>query len=255
MLADIRRHAGELAALAPDVILATGNAAMQAIAGGNAAPCRSCSCSVVDPVGAGYVDSMARPGGNATGFIQFEYTSSGKWLGLLKEIAPHVKRVAVLRDPSGPAQGSANSPLSSPWRRRLGVEAERDQRARRRRDRARPSLLSRARSNGGLIVTASALAAVHRDLIIALAARHKLPAVYPIDASSSPSGGLISYGPIFIDQYRRAASYVDRILKGAKPSRPAGASADQVRTGDQPQDRQGARPRQCRRRYSPAPTR
>ena len=170
---------------------------------------------VADPVGAGFVDSLARPGGNATGFIAFEYGMSGKWLELLKEIAPSVTRVAVLRDPAiaaGIGQFGAIQSVApslgvevSPVNVRDAGEIER-------------AVAAFARtSNGGLIVTASALAIVHRDLIITLAARHKLPAVY-FDRFFVTGGGLISYGPDPIDQYRRAAGYVDRILKGEKPA-------------------------------------
>ena len=170
---------------------------------------------VVDPVGAGFVDSLARPGGNATGFIAFEYSLSGKWLELLKEIAPGVTRVAVLRDPaiaSGTGQFGAIQAVApslrvevSPVNMRDAGEIER-------------AVAAFARApNGGLIVTASALAIVHRDLIVTLAARHKLPAVY-FERFFVAAGGLISYGPDYVDQYRRAAGYVDRILKGEKPA-------------------------------------
>jgi putative ABC transport system substrate-binding protein len=170
---------------------------------------------VADPVGAGFVDSLARPGGNATGFVQFEYGLSGKWLELLKEIAPRVTRAAVLRDPAitagigqwGAIQSAAPS-LGlevSPVNVRDAGDIER-------------AIMSFARSsNGSLIVTGSALAAVHRDLIITLAARHKLPAVY-FQRQFVTEGGLISYGPDLLDQHRRSAGYVDRILKGEKPA-------------------------------------
>jgi putative tryptophan/tyrosine transport system substrate-binding protein len=170
---------------------------------------------VPDPVGAGFVDSLARPGGNATGFINFEYSISAKWLELLKQIAPGVTRVAVLRDPAistGIGQfGAVQSVAPS-----LGVEVSpvnvRDTSEMER------ALSAFARtSNGGLIVTGSALAVVHRDLIITLAARHKLPAVY-YERNFVAGGGLISYGPDYLDQFRRAAGYVDRILKGEKPA-------------------------------------
>jgi putative ABC transport system substrate-binding protein len=166
-------------------------------------------------VGAGFVESLARPGGNTTGFIQFEYSLAGKWLELLKEIAPAVKRAAVLRDPAitagigqfgaiqnaAPALGLEVSPVNV----RDAGEIER-------------AITAFAHgSNGGLIVTGSTLAIVHRELIVALAARHKLPAVY-FGRAFVASGGLISYGPDFIDQYRRAAGYVDRILRGEKPA-------------------------------------
>jgi putative ABC transport system substrate-binding protein len=170
---------------------------------------------VPDPVGAGFVDSLARPGGNATGFINFEYSVSAKWLELLKQIAPGVTRAAVLRDPvitSGTGQfGAIQSAAPS-----LGVEVSpvnvRDA------GEIERAVAAFARSsNGGLIVTVSALAVVHRDLIITLAARHKLPAVY-YERNFVADGGLISYGPDYLDQYRRAAGYVDRILKGEKPA-------------------------------------
>ena len=169
---------------------------------------------VPDPVGAGFVESLARPGGNATGFMQFEYSLSGKWLELLKQIAPGVTRAAVLWDPAIPpgiGQFAIQSVAPS-----FGVEVSpinvRD-----------PAEIERAvttfaaQPNGGLIVTASALSAFHRELIITLAARHKLPAVY-FHRYFVDGGGLISYGPDLIDQYRRAAGYVDRILKGEKPA-------------------------------------
>ena len=170
---------------------------------------------VTDPVGAGFVESLARPGGNATGFTQFEYGMSAKWLELLKQIAPSVTRVAVLRDPrhaAGIGQFAAIQAVApsfgvevSPIDVRDAGEIER-------------AVTAFAREpNGGLIVTASALAIVHRDLIITLAARHRLPAVYPYRFFVT-GGGLISYGPDPIDQYRRAAGYVDRILKGEKPA-------------------------------------
>ena len=208
----LRTHAAELAALAPDVILATGNAGV--------APMLQATRSVPivfvivpDPVGAGFVDSLARPGGNATGFTSFEYGLSAKWLELLKEIAPAVTRAGVIRDPalaSGPAQFAAIQSMApslgvevSPINMRDISETERAVAA-----------FARAASSG-LVVTGSALVAVHRHRIIALAARHKLPAVYP-EGSYVRDGGLMSYGPDFLDQYRRAAGYVDRILKGEK---------------------------------------
>jgi putative ABC transport system substrate-binding protein len=170
---------------------------------------------VIDPVGAGFVDSLARPGGNATGFISFEYSLAGKWLELLKEIAPRVTRAAVLRDAAvSPGIGQFGAIQSvapslgvelSPVNVRDAAEIER-------------AVAAFARApNGGLIVTASPLAQRHRDLIVTRAARHKLPAVY-FDRAFVAAGGLISYGADYIDQYRRAAGYVDRILKGEKPA-------------------------------------
>jgi putative tryptophan/tyrosine transport system substrate-binding protein len=171
--------------------------------------------NIVDPVGAGFVESLARPGGNATGFVIFEYALAAKWLELLKEIAPSVTRAAILRDPTiaaGIGQYAviqAAAPAFGVELRAVGVEdAGESERA----------ITAFARSpNGGLIVTGSPLATVHRDLIIALAARHRLPAVYPYRYFAT-SGGLLSYGPNTVDQFRRAAGYVDRILKGEKPA-------------------------------------
>jgi ABC-type uncharacterized transport system substrate-binding protein len=212
--AELRRHAAELVALAPDVILATGAAGM--------APLLEATrtipivfVSVVDPVGAGFIDSLARPGGNATGFLQLEYTLSGKWLELLKEIAPAVKRVAVLRDP-GITAGIGQFAVIQSVAPALGLEvsainlrhAEEIERA----------VTAFARTpNGGLILTASALSVVHRELIIALAARYNLPTVYYRRVFAA-TGGLISYGYDIVDHFRRAAGYVDRILKGEKPA-------------------------------------
>jgi len=212
--AEIRRHAAELAALAPDVILAHGASTVGPLL--QATRTVPIVFPVVgDPVAAGFVDSLARPGGNATGFMAEEYSMSGKWLELLKEIAPGVTRVAVLRDPaiaSGVAQFGVIQAAApslrvevSPVNMRDAPEIER-------------AVAAFARApNGGLIVAAGGLAARHRDLIITLAARHKLPTVY-FERSFVAAGGLISYGPDFVDQYRRAAGYVDRILKGEKPA-------------------------------------
>jgi putative ABC transport system substrate-binding protein len=179
------------------------------------APYRSCNPTVIDPVGAGYVDSLARPGGNVTGFISFEYSLSGKWLELLKEIAPGLTRVAVLRNaatPSGPGQFGVIQTVAPSLRVEVNavnvLDAGEIERA--------VAAFARA-PNGGLIVTASPLAQRHRDLIVALAARHKLPAVYN-ERYFVAAGGLISYGSDRTDQYRRAAGYVDRILKGEKPA-------------------------------------
>ena len=211
---DIRRNAAESVATMPDVILAT----VSSTTGPLLQITRSVPivfAAVADPVGAGFVDSMARPGGNATGFIAFEYALSAKWLELLKEIAPGVTRVAVLRDsaiPSGVGQftviqtaatllGVEALPVSV--RDAAGIEHE-------------VAAFTRP-ANSGLILTVSGLAYVHRDLIITLAARHRLPAIYP-ERPFAVGGGLISYGSYQVDQYRRAASYVDRILKGEKPA-------------------------------------
>jgi putative ABC transport system substrate-binding protein len=212
--AEIRRHAEQLVALAPDVIVATGNAAM----GPLLQTTRTVPIvfnNVVDPAGAGFVDSMAQPGGNATGFLQFEYTLSGKWLELLKEIAPRVTRVAVLRDP-GITAGIGQFAVIQSVAPSVGV----DVRAINVHDggEIERAIASFARiPNGGLILTASALAVVHRDLIIALAARHNLPAVY-YRRNFADRGGLASYGYDVGQQFRGAAGYVDRILKGEKPA-------------------------------------
>jgi putative tryptophan/tyrosine transport system substrate-binding protein len=209
-----RRYAAELAALAPDVLVTPGSSTV--------APMLQATRTipiifvhVPDPVGAGFVDSLARPGGNATGFLLFEYGISGKWLELLREIAPGVTRVAVIRDPAitaGIGQWGAIQSVApslgmevSPVNVRDAGEIER-------------AIAAFARvPNGGLIVTGSGSAVIHLDLVVAAAARHKLPAVY-FERSFASGGGLISYGPDIIDQYRRAASYVDRILKGEKPA-------------------------------------
>jgi putative ABC transport system substrate-binding protein len=207
-----RRDAVDLVGLGPDVILAGGTlgvATLQRIA-------RSLPIvfvGVTDPVGAGLVDTLARPGGDITGFMLFEYSSSGKWLELLKQIAPRLMRAAVLRDtanPAGLAQFGAIQAAAQP----LGVEVSPI--SVRAPGEIERSVAAFARSaNGGLIVTGSALA--QHDLIIALAAKYGLPAVYPFRYMVT-AGGLISYGPDLVDQYRRAAEYVDRILKGEKPA-------------------------------------
>ncbi len=209
-----RRYAAELVALAPDVILASGTLSVTALQH-ITRTLPIVFVRVSDPVGAGFVDSLARPGGNTTGFMLFEYSLSGKWLELLKQIVPSLTRAAVLRDPANPA-GIAQFGAIQAAAQPLGVEvspisvrdAEEIERA----------VAAFARSaNGGLIVTPSAGVSVHHDLIIALAARHKLPAVYAHRANVT-AGGLISYAPDEVDQFRRAAGYVDRILKGEKPA-------------------------------------
>ena len=209
-----RRYAAELVTLAPDVILAIG--------GAHLGPLLQASRTVPivfvivpDPVGSGFVRSLARPRGNATGFMQFEYGLSAKWLELLKEIAPSVTRAVVLWDPTiapgigqfaviqsvAPSLGVELSPVDI----RDAGEIERD-------------ITDFARSgHGGMFVTASSLSVTHRDLLITLAGRHRLPAIY-VDRVNVAAGGLMSYGADFADQYRRAAGYVDRILKGEKPA-------------------------------------
>ena len=209
-----RRHGLELVALAPDVILAGGGAVVPSmLQATRTVPI--VFTGTPDPVGAGFVESLARPGGNATGFTSFEYGISGKWLELLKEIAPHVTRAAVIRDPAiaaglglwGAVQTAAPS---------FGIEVNpvnvRDA------SEIKRAITAFAREpNSGLIITGSTLAGVHRDLIVTLAARHRLPAVY-FARYFVGGGGLISYGADVNDQLRRAAAYVDRILKGEKPA-------------------------------------
>ncbi len=208
-----RTYAAELVALAPDVIVAAGSQSVAALEQ-TTRTVPIVFASVVDPVGAGYVTRLARPGGNATGFTAFEYSLSGKWLELLKEIAPNLTRIAILRDPAlaaGIGQFAVIQAMAPPS---FGVELSpidvRDA------GEIECDIAAVARgSNGGLIVTASSPALIHRELIIMLAARHRLPAVYPF-RNFVTSGGLISYGPDPTDQFRRAAGYVDRILKGEK---------------------------------------
>ncbi|MFL5107422.1 MAG: ABC transporter substrate-binding protein [Xanthobacteraceae bacterium] len=212
---DIRRHAAELVALSPDVLVAgTGTATV--------APLLQATrtvpivfVSVIDPVGAGFVASLAQPGGNATGFTLFEYGMSGKWLELLKQIAPRLTRAAVFRDPavaSGIGQFAAVQAVAPS----LGVELiPIDLRDAGEIERAVTAIARGA--NGGMIVTGSALAFVHHNLILSLANRHRLPVVY-WNRRFVTGGGLISYGPDTIDPFRRAAGYVDRILKGEKPA-------------------------------------
>jgi len=210
----IRRYAAELIALAPDVILATGSATLgPLLQATRTVPI--VFVHVPDPVGAGFVDSLPRPGGNATGFTLFEYVTSGKWLELLKEIAPRTTRAAVIRDPAIPSGigqwGAIQTAAPS-----VGVEIS-PVNVRDVGEIERAVTAFAHSSNGGIIVTGSALTQVHRDLIVRLAARHKLPAVY-FERFFVTGGGLVSYGADMIDQFRRAAGYVDRILKGEKPA-------------------------------------
>jgi putative ABC transport system substrate-binding protein len=210
----IRRNAEDMVALAPDVIVATGNASMGPLLQAT----RTVPIifnNVADPVGAGFVDSLARPGGNVTGFLQFEYSLSGKWVELLKQIAPQVTRAAVLRDPAITA-GVGQFAIIQSVAPSVGVDVS----AINMRDAGeieRAITAFAGSPNSGLILTASALAVVHRELIIALAARRKLPAIY-YRRYYAVSGGLISYGYDIVDQFRGAAGYVDRILKGEKPA-------------------------------------
>jgi putative ABC transport system substrate-binding protein len=210
-----RRYTAELLALSPDVLVVGGRAepvVREAQQAGRSIPI--VFVQAVDPVGAGYVTRLRRPGGNMTGFTQLEYTLSGKWLELLKEIAPGMTRTAVLREPgtAGIGQWAVIQAAASP----LGVELTPL-------DTRDPAEIERGLSafgrepNGGLIVVVSSNATVHRELIISLASKYGLPAVYPYRYFAT-GGGLASYGPDLIDQYRRAASYVDRILKGEKPA-------------------------------------
>jgi putative tryptophan/tyrosine transport system substrate-binding protein len=209
----IRRYAAELVALAPDVILAYGGSVV--------GPLQRVThtvpivfVEVIDPVGAGFVTSLARPGGNATGFSLFEFGISGKWLELLKQISPGITKAVVVRQPSSPGGGGQLGAIQA-VAPSFGVEVTpvglRD-----------PGEIERAvavahDANGGLIVTVSPLATVHRDLIVSLAARYRVPAVYPLRYFAA-SGGLISFGPDRFEPYRRAPGYVDRILKGEKPA-------------------------------------
>jgi len=207
------KYAAELLALAPDVILISGAALASMLQATRTVPI--VFAFAADPVGAGFIESLSRPGGNATGFVLFEYDLSAKWLELLKEIAPDVRRVAVLRDPAA-MTGIGQFAVIQSVARSFGVDVSplnlRD-----------PSETERAvtafasSSNGGLIVAASALATVQRALLIELAARHRLPAVY-FERTFVASGGLISYGAGLEDGWRLAAGYVDRILKGEKPA-------------------------------------
>jgi putative tryptophan/tyrosine transport system substrate-binding protein len=211
---EVRKYATELIALAPDVILATGSPSLSALLEQTRAV-PIVFVNAADPVGGGFVESLARPGGNATGFSFTEYGMSGKWLELLKELAPGMTRVAVLRDSrqaSGTGQLGAIQAVAPSFRVELkpidvhdAAEIER-------------AVTAFVRSpKGGLIVTAGGLTLIHRELIIMLAARHRLPAIY-WNRFYAASGGLLSYGPDPVDPYRRAADYVDRILKGEKPA-------------------------------------
>jgi putative ABC transport system substrate-binding protein len=211
----MRKAAAELVALAPDVIVATGSVAVQPLLQlTRAVPI--VFVIVPDPVGAGFVESLARPGGNATGFLSFEFENSVKWLELLKELTPSTTRAAVIRDPTisaGIGQFAAIQSVSSSVRVTVSPVDVRDA------GEIERSVAAFARSTrtGGLIVTASPGATRHRDLLVALAARHKLSAVY-YTRHFVAAGGLVSYGPDFVDQFRLAAGYVDRILRGEKPA-------------------------------------
>jgi putative ABC transport system substrate-binding protein len=210
----VRRYAAELVALAPDIILVNGGSVVAAVQNTT----RSIPIvfvNVTDPVGGGYVASLARPGGNTTGFTLFEYGTSGKWLELLKQVAPGVKRAAVIRDPSitsGTGQLAAIQAVAPSFGVELTSVDVRDD------GEIERAIAAFARgSNGGVIVTISPLANLRRELIITLAVRHRLPAVYP-SRYFVTGGGLISYGADSIEPYRLAAGYIDRILKGEKPA-------------------------------------
>jgi ABC-type uncharacterized transport system substrate-binding protein len=213
-IAATQEHVRELVARAPDVILSIGNVSVgPLIQATRTVPI--VFTIVIDPVGAGFVESLSRPGGNATGFMSFEYSLSAKWLELLKQISPGVTRAAILRDPTQPS-GTGQFAVIQSVAPSLGMETYainvRDAREIER------AIASFARfDNGGLIVTAGPLTAFHRDLIAMLAGRHKLPAVY-YERLFAAGGGLVSYGPNFVDAHRQAAGYVDRILKGENPA-------------------------------------
>jgi len=209
-----RKYAAELDALAPDVVLASGTLGVTAIQQ-LTRPVPIVFTLVADPVGAGVVNSLARPGGNATGFMLFEYSLSGKWVELLKQIAPRMTRAAVLRDQTNPA-GIAQFGAIQAVAPSLGVQVSPINV--RNANEIESGIATFARTaNGGLIVTGSAIATVHHHLITKLAAQYRLPAIYS-NRLFAAGGALISYGPDRVDPYRRAASYVDRILKGEKPA-------------------------------------
>jgi putative ABC transport system substrate-binding protein len=209
----IRRYAAELVALPPEVILAYG--------GSTVGPLQQVTrtvpivfVEVIDPVGAGFVMGLARPGGNTTGFSLFEFGIAGKWLELLKQITPHITRAVVIRDPSSPGGGGqvgAIQALAPSLRVEVTSVGLRDA------GEIERAVTVAREANGGLIVAVSPLATVNRELIITLAAQHRVPTVYPLRYFAT-SGGLISYGPERLEPYRRAPSYVDRILKGEKPA-------------------------------------
>jgi len=213
-LATIRKYAAELVALAPDVIVVSGTVPVTLLLEAtHTVPI--VFTIVIDPMGAGFVNKLSRPGGNVTGFMNFDYSLSGKWVELLKQVAPGVTQVAVLRDTSS-SGGIGQFAVIQAFAPSLGLEVSTI-------NVGDPREMDRAvtefarEPNGGLIVTAAPSTVVHRDLIIALAARHKLPAVY-FDRIPVTEGGLISYGPDLVGQFRQAASYVDRILRGEKPA-------------------------------------
>jgi putative ABC transport system substrate-binding protein len=210
----VRRHAAELAAIAPDVILASGASSVgPLLQATRTVPI--VFAAVADPVGAGFVSNLARPGGNTTGFMAFEYSISGKWLELLKQIAPSITRVAVLRD-SSITSGIGQFGVIQAMAPLLMVEVS--QVDMRDATEIEGGIMSFARlSNGGLIITAGGVPYIHLNLIVKLASQHRLPAVY-FERAFVAAGGLMSFGPDLVDQFRRAAGYVDRILRGEKPA-------------------------------------
>ena len=210
-----RKYAAELIALGPEIVFASGTLSVIALQG-TSRTLPIVFVGVTDPVGASLVNSLARPGGNATGFMIYEYSFGGKRLELLKQVAPGVTHVAVLRDPSNPS-GSAEFAAIQALAQSLKIDVSPVDTRRDAGEIERAITTFARTANGGLIVTPNASASVHRDLIVALAARHRLPAVYPFRYHAD-GGGLVSYGPDVVDQCRRAAGYVDRILKGEKPA-------------------------------------
>jgi putative tryptophan/tyrosine transport system substrate-binding protein len=209
-----RKHAAELVALAPEVILAGGGTSAEVMLK-TTRTIPIVFVLVPDPVGSGFVERLSRPGGNATGLMMFEYNLCGKWLELLKEIAPSVTHAAVLRDPTF-VEGIGQFTVIQAVAPSVGIEVSPIEL--REPDQIEPAIARFAqRSNGGIIMTASAIGGANVSSIITAAARYELPAVYP-QRPYVAAGGLISYGPNFVDQYRRAAGYVDRILKGEKPA-------------------------------------
>ena len=213
--ADARKNAAELAALAPDVILSVGSSGLPAVLQ-TTRTVPIVFVLVPDPVGSGFVHSLSQPGGNATGFMTYEYNLCGKWPELLKEIAPGVTRAAVLRDPAI-TTGIGQFAVIQSVAPSVGVEVIPINLSEDPAELEREVAAFAQTANGGLIMTAGVLSATHRDLIVTLAAQHKLPAVYQ-ERNYVAAGGLISYGPNFVEQFRRAASYVDRILKGERPA-------------------------------------
>jgi putative tryptophan/tyrosine transport system substrate-binding protein len=209
-----RKYAAELMALSPQIVLAAGTLGVTAVQGiSRTVPI--VFAAVTDPVGAGFVDSLARPGGNATGFMIYEYSLSGKWLELLRQVVPDLARVAVVRDPTNPAGvamfGALQAAAQSVGVQVTPIGVQDDQ------DIERAITAFGKLRQGGIIVTPSGSASVNRNLYVTLAARNKLPAVYPFRYIAA-AGGLLSYGPDIVDEFRLAAGYVDRILKGAKPA-------------------------------------